>query len=252
MGDAFLQRLFDLDVVCRHLLAGAAVDHDGFGRAEAAGGAGGVHGGVAAAVDRDPPAEQGRFSVFHIVQHGHRVHDPGRIAGRDVRAPADVRADCDEGSVITRLELGLDVGDRGVVFGVQRHRGVVLGPAMGVGVLGVLREQPGTVPQDDLGQLGGVAGRDHRPGKALPRQRGQVSAVVEVRMGEDHGIDVAGPGAERFPVAPPEVRCPLEQPAVQQHPGPAAVNKELAAGHRARAAEKGQRRPRYLVDHGRH
>jgi hypothetical protein len=40
--DAFLQRLFDLDVVGRHLLPGAAVDNDGFGRAEAARGSGGV------------------------------------------------------------------------------------------------------------------------------------------------------------------------------------------------------------------
>lgn len=31
-------------------------------------------------------------------------------------------------------------------------------------------------------------------------------------MGQDHGIDAAGPGAERLPVAPPELRCPLEQP----------------------------------------
>ena len=43
------------------------------------------------------------------MQHRHRVHDPGRVADRDVRAPADVRADRDEGGVEAAGQLAADI-----------------------------------------------------------------------------------------------------------------------------------------------
>ncbi len=43
----------------RHFLAGAAIDDDRLVRAEKPGGAGGVEGGIAAAIDDDLPAEEG-------------------------------------------------------------------------------------------------------------------------------------------------------------------------------------------------
>jgi hypothetical protein len=57
--DALLQGLFDLEVVGRHLVAGAAVDDDRLFRAQPLGRAGGVDGGVAAAVDDDPRPSMG-------------------------------------------------------------------------------------------------------------------------------------------------------------------------------------------------
>ena len=56
--DAFLHRLVGLERVRRHVLAVAAVDDQGFLGAQAPGGAGRVHRGVAAAVDDDAAAEQ--------------------------------------------------------------------------------------------------------------------------------------------------------------------------------------------------
>ena len=96
---AFLERLLDLEVVRRHLLARAAVDDDRLGRAEALGGARDVERGVAAAVDDDAPAEQRLVLAFHAAQHRHRVEDVRRFAGGDVGALGDVRADREEGRV---------------------------------------------------------------------------------------------------------------------------------------------------------
>ena len=122
--DAFLERLFHLDVVRGHPVPGAPVDDDGLGRAEPARGARRVHGGVPAAVDGDAAAEHRRRAVFHPVQQRHRVHDPGRVAGRDVGALADVRADGHERGVegpAALGELGEQVGDGRVELERDAH-----------------------------------------------------------------------------------------------------------------------------------
>jgi hypothetical protein len=72
---AFLQRLLDLEVVRRHLLARAAVDDDRLLGAEPLGGAGHVDGGVAAAVDHDAAAEQGLLLFLHAAQHRDGIED---------------------------------------------------------------------------------------------------------------------------------------------------------------------------------
>jgi hypothetical protein len=110
--DAFLQRLFDLEVVRRHLVAGAAVDDDRLG-AHALGGAGDVDGRVAAAIDHDAAAEHRLVLAFHAAQHRDGVDDLGRVAGRDHGALADVGADGEEGgveaAVLHRLEDVVDL-----------------------------------------------------------------------------------------------------------------------------------------------
>jgi hypothetical protein len=89
---AFLQRLLDLEVVRRHLLARAAVDDDGLGGAQPLGGARHVDGGVAAAVDHHAAAEHRLLFAFHAAQHRDRVEDARAVLGRDVGALGDVRA----------------------------------------------------------------------------------------------------------------------------------------------------------------
>ncbi len=97
--DALLLGLLDLEVVRGHPVAGAAVDHDGVRRAEPPRRAGDVHRRVAAAVDRDAPAEQRLLLALHRVEHGDRVEDPRRLPRRDVRALSDVRADREEDGI---------------------------------------------------------------------------------------------------------------------------------------------------------
>ena len=113
--DAFLQRLLDLEVVRRHLVARAAVDDDRFFGAEALGGARDVDGGVAAAVDDDAATEHGRGFILHVVQHGDRVEHLVGITGRDIGALGDVRADAEETGVegLVRHDLA-QIGHLGI------------------------------------------------------------------------------------------------------------------------------------------
>jgi GTP cyclohydrolase I/GTP cyclohydrolase-4 len=62
---AFLERLFDLEIVRRHALARAPVDDDGLGGAKALCSAGDIDGSVAAAVDDHPAAEHRRLLALH-------------------------------------------------------------------------------------------------------------------------------------------------------------------------------------------
>ena len=81
---ALLDGVLHLVDVGRHAVPGAPVDDHGILGAEAPCRAGGVHGGVAAAVDHDPAAEHRRVVVLGLVQQRHRVEDAGRVAGGDV------------------------------------------------------------------------------------------------------------------------------------------------------------------------
>ena len=96
----------------RHLLAGAAVDDQRLLRAEPAGDPGRVHRRVAAAVDRDAPADHRPLARGDAAQERHRVDDPAGVAGRDVDALGQVRADRDEDRVeAALLALGREVLD---------------------------------------------------------------------------------------------------------------------------------------------
>ena len=80
--------------------------------AEPAGDPGGVHRGVAAAVDRDPPADHRPLAGGDAAQERHRVDDPRRRPGRDVDPLGQVRADRDEHRVEAALApLGVEVVD---------------------------------------------------------------------------------------------------------------------------------------------
>ena len=65
---AFVDGVLHLLDVGGHALAGAAVDDDGVLGTEPARRAGGIHGGVAAAVDHDASAERRRLVILGVVQ----------------------------------------------------------------------------------------------------------------------------------------------------------------------------------------
>ena len=105
-----------------HPVAGAPVHHDGLFGAEAPGGAGGVHGGVAAAVDHDAAAQQRLVLALHVAQQGDGVQDVRRLPRRDVGAAADVRADGQEHRIESSLGLGgHEVVHTGVQFQFHAH-----------------------------------------------------------------------------------------------------------------------------------
>ena len=90
--DAFLDRFVGLEVVGGHLLARAAVDDERIG-AEPPRGARRVHRRVAAAVDRDAPANLRCAADLDALEELQRVVDLAGVARRDVLALAEVRAD---------------------------------------------------------------------------------------------------------------------------------------------------------------
>ena len=136
---AFLQRLLDLEVVRRHLLARAAVDDDRVGGAQALGGARHVD---ARCCRRRRPPRGGRacglFLALHAAQHRARRRGSSPRAGRDVGALGDVRADREEGGVeAARAAWCLDVA---VDLGVELERHAQVENALHLGVQHVARQ----------------------------------------------------------------------------------------------------------------
>ena len=82
---ALLLGLGDLDLVGGHALAVAPVDDDRLLGAEPLRGPGRVHRRVAAAVDRDPAAEQRLLALLEVVQHRDRVDHLRRRCRRGCR-----------------------------------------------------------------------------------------------------------------------------------------------------------------------
>ncbi|GAB2964162.1 hypothetical protein GCM10027075_74620 [Streptomyces heilongjiangensis] len=103
-----------------------------------------------------------------------------------------------------------------------------------------LLQQVGTVAQDDPGRPGGVPGGEHRPLEALSDQAGKVAAMVQMGMGDHHRMDRVGIGRLPPPVAAPQLRDALEQPAVHHDPRVVGHHQELGSGHRTDPAEKAE------------
>jgi hypothetical protein len=52
--------------------------------------------------------------------------------------------------------------------------------------------------------------------KAIPDEQRQIAAVIDMRMGENHGVDRVGRHRQRSPVAQPQVLDALKQPAIDE------------------------------------
>ena len=78
-----------------------------------------------------------------------------------------------------------------------------------------------------------------KPGRNQPRQ---IPAVIEVRMGQDDGVDRGRVDRQRLPVAQPQFLQPLKQAAVDQHAPAIDLEEVLRAGHRTSGAEESQRK----------
>src|SRR5690606_5804420 len=113
---------------------------------------------------------------------------------------------------------------------VQRQRRRVLRVAVPVGELGFFLLEPGAVAQQDLAQLARGFGRDDLSAKSVAHQRGQVAAVVEVRVAQHDAVDLARRQRKPRPVAIAQLLEPLEQAAVEQDLPTARVEQVARAG----------------------
>src|SRR5262249_48155506 len=118
---------------------------------------------------------------------------------------------------------------------------IVFRVALTVGVARILFLDVRRVGQDQAAEL--LRGRraENTAPEAVLDEPGQVAAVIQVRVGEDHRVDGARGHRERLPVAGPKLLQALKQAAVHQNPAAGDVEEVLGAGDGAGGAQKGQR-----------
>ena len=131
------KRLLDLEVVRRHALARAAIDDDRLGRAQPLGGARGIDGGIAAAVNHDAPAEQRLVFAFHRPQHGDGIENFRGRTGGNIGALADMGADGEK----CRIEAaGFHAVDDAVDFAVELQHDAKVENSVDLGIEHVARQ----------------------------------------------------------------------------------------------------------------
>jgi hypothetical protein len=104
----------------------------------------------------------------------------------------------------------------GLAHAVQRQSLVVPAAALLVGPAGVFLLQVGTVAQQHIAQVPRGGGRVDRALEALAAECGQVAAVVEVGVGEQHRVELHCGRSERSPVAFAQGFVALEQASIEQ------------------------------------
>jgi hypothetical protein len=97
---------------------------------------------------------------------------------------------------------------------VQRQRRCVFRKAVPVGEGGVFFLDVAAVGQKDAAEVARAGGGVHPSVKAFAHQHRQVAAVVQVGVGQDDGMDLAGHHRKGPPVAQAQLLVALEQPAV--------------------------------------
>ncbi len=132
--------------------------------------------------------------------------------------------------IVEIVDLETVEGRDGVGRGVNRQRRTVPRRSPVRGVPGLLLLQVAAVGEEELAQVRGAVGGDDRSAEPVPHQRGNVAGVVQVRVGQNHGVDrVRGDGEGRA-VAFAAAFVALEEPAVHQHPFPPGVEQVPGAG----------------------
>ena len=127
------------------------------------------------------------------------------------------------------------VGDR-----VERQRRVMARVAVAIGLTGVFLLQMRGVGQHQPSQIERPGRAEHPPAEALRHQSGQVADVVQVRVGQDEGVDVPGGHRQVGPVAQAEFLVALKQSGVDQHLMRSGIHEVFRTGDRLRRAEEGQ------------
>jgi hypothetical protein len=122
---------------------------------------------------------------------------------------------------------------------VQRQCGLVLGQCVAVEVGGVLFLQVAAVGQQNGAQIARAGGAVDRLGVAVARQQRQVAAVVQLRMGKHHGVNLVRRDGQWLPVAQAQQLVALEQPAVEQQAVAVVADEVFGAGDGAGPAQKG-------------
>ena len=137
--------------------------------------------------------------------------------------------------------MGLELLEavQGIQPGVQRQRRAVAAEFVAVQEGCVFFLQVAAVGQQDGAQVAGAPRGMDVAVVAVAGEQGQVAAVVQVGVGENHRIDLVGRQGQWLPVAKAQLLVALEQPAIHQHAFAVVAHQVLRPGHGAGSAQKG-------------
>lgn len=116
----------------------------------------------------------------------------------------------------------------------------MLGKALPVGVFGVFLLQISGIAQDQLRDVAGRRRGEDRAGKAVGDKTRQISAMIQMRAGQDDRVDAGGGNGERLPIQLAQILQTLEQAAIDKDAQAAMAQEMFGAGDRAGAAETGE------------
>jgi len=120
-------------------------------------------------------------------------------------------------------------------------RGVLGGPHL-VREPGLFLLEVGGVGEEDLEQACGRRCDERRAREALAHQAGQEPGVIDVRVGENDGIEGARFHLEGLPVSQPQLLVALEHPCVNEDAVASVLEQVAGARDRAGCTEKGEGR----------
>jgi hypothetical protein len=92
----------------------------------------------------------------------------------------------------------------------------MLGKVMAVGVRRILFLKIAAVGEENPAEVPRRRGGIDLPGETVPDQKGEVAAVIEMGMGEDHRIDLSRRDRQRFPISETELFKSLKESAVDE------------------------------------
>lgn len=136
------------------------------------------------------------------------------------------------------MDLELFEAVQRVEPGIQGQGGAVAAELVAVEEGGVLLLQVPAVGQQDGAQVTCARGAVDGVGVAVARQQRQVTAVVQVGMGQHHGVDLVRRDGQALPIAQAQLLVALEQAAIDQQALAVVTHQILGAGDGAGAAQE--------------
>ena len=125
-----------------------------------------------------------------------------------------------------------------VVLGIQRERWRVLRIRVAVRVASVFFLDAGRIGQHERTELARRWCAEDAAAKPVCDEPRQISAVIEMRVGENDRVNSRRIDRQRCPVALAQLLQALKEAAVDEHAMIAEVEQVLGPGHRARSPEK--------------
>ncbi len=104
----------------------------------------------------------------------------------------------------------------GILLGIEWQGGMVFTVAVAVGILGIFLLKIAAIGQHDPAEIKSGSRAVNRPGKTRCCQARDIAGVVNVRMGEQNGVQLIWPERRRCPVALTVIFHTLEQTGIYQ------------------------------------